>query len=104
MIMMGCPPGLKWDDAHKRCKITSSTCGLSRPSNSSDDPDVSVEDPTESVNDPVETTEEPLESAGDPAENAEATQSMEAEANELNKERPKFQDLIEALREKARDS
>merc|ERR1712004_813743 len=158
LVMQGCPPGLKWDDAHKRCKIVSSTCGLSWPHDSSEedtaesteDPAESTEDPAESAEDPVESVEsaedpvesaesaesaedpaesaesvesaedpvesaesvesaeDPAESAEDPAESAEenleSAESKEVESNELYMDRPKIQDFIEALREKARKS
>merc|ERR1712004_387840 len=132
LVMQGCPPGLKWDDAHKRCKIVSSTCGLSWPQDSSEedtaestedhvesvesaeDPVESVEsteDPAESVEsveDPGESAEDTTESTEDPAESAEenleSAESKEVESNELYMDRPKIQDFIEALREKARKS
>jgi len=159
MIIMGCPPGLKWDDTHKRCKVLSSTCSLldgpddsseedqaepaegpaesvedpmesvENPAESVEDPTESVEDPTESVEDPMDSVEDPTESVEDPAEsvedqtesvedpaksmedpkesvedNQESTESNEMETNDVFKDRPKFQDLYDALREKAHES
>jgi len=75
MFVKPCQPGLKWDDNHKVCRMSSSTCStwdhITRPTeapedNSVETPNSSVEEPETSVEEPDTSVEEPDTSVEEP--------------------------------------